>query len=44
MKRVVRIILLAAALSLIAAGLWIGQQEQVFLKAIYVCLECIGVG
>lgn len=35
-------LLLAAAL--IGTGLALDQERQVLMKAIYVCLECIGVG
>ena len=37
-------LLLAAAVALIAAGGWLGQSRPVFLKAVNICLECIGVG
>jgi hypothetical protein len=35
-------LLIAAAL--IGAGLAQGQERAVLMKAIYVCLECIGIG
>ena len=37
-------VLLAAAAILIAAGVVMEQNEQVFAKATRVCLECIGIG
>lgn len=36
--------LLAAVAILIAAGVVMEQNEQVFAKATRVCLECIGIG
>lgn len=32
------------AVGLIGLGLAQGQTQQVLMKAVYVCLECIGVG
>jgi small-conductance mechanosensitive channel len=29
---------------LVAAGLVSGDAEQIFRKAVFVCLECIGIG
>ena len=36
-------ILIAAAI-MIAIGIWTGDVNTVFQKAIRVCLECIGLG
>lgn len=36
--------LLAAGVALIFAGLSLGQEMSVLRKAIFVCLECIGIG
>ena len=30
--------------ALICAGLSLGQEMSVFRKAIFICLECIGIG
>ena len=30
--------------ALICAGLSLGQEMGVFRKAIYICMECIGIG
>ncbi len=34
----------AAALILIAAGLWAGEARDVWQKAVSICLSCIGIG
>jgi hypothetical protein len=36
--------LLAGALALVIAGIALGDMELVFRKAIFICLECIGIG
>ncbi len=36
--------LILAGAVLIGIGLWHGQAEAVFRKAIRICLECIGIG
>lgn len=40
----VRVSLLALAGVLIAAGIAGGDVELLFRKAVFVCLECIGIG
>jgi hypothetical protein len=40
----VQIFVLAAALCFIVAGIAAGEMAEVFKKAIFVCLECIGIG
>lgn len=37
-------LLLLLSVVLTGVGLALGQERQVLMKAIYVCLECIGVG
>lgn len=39
-----RILLCAAALLLIAAGILNGGMRDVLIKAINICTECIGLG
>ena len=36
--------LLAAGVVMIAFGLWRGEDETVFRKAVNICMECIGLG
>ena len=40
----IRIILIAAAMILIIAGILNGSARDVLIKAIYICRECIGIG
>lgn len=42
--RIVTIAVLMAAVSLIIIGICSGQASEVYLKAVNICLECIGVG
>lgn len=35
---------LAAALAMLAVGLLRQEQEEVWQKAVRICLECIGIG
>ncbi|MEQ8175334.1 MAG: CD1871A family CXXC motif-containing protein [Syntrophomonadaceae bacterium] len=39
-----KILLLAAAAALISFGIYRGEVDVVFNKAINICLECIGIG
>ena len=42
--RIIGLGLAVAAIALICAGLSLGQEMSVFRKAIYICMECIGIG
>lgn len=37
-------IALAAGAIMIAIGIWRGETGEVLMKAVKVCLECIGIG
>ena len=37
-------IALAAGAIMIAVGIWRGEPGEVLMKAVKVCLECIGIG
>ena len=41
---ILRAVLLAAAVCLIAAGVSNGGAQDVFVKAVRICTECIGLG
>lgn len=43
-KQGTTVTLLAIGLILIAAGLILGQNTDVFEKAVRICTECIGLG
>lgn len=43
-KRLLRWTLLILALIFIGAGILRSEQNTVFLKAVNICLECIGIG
>lgn len=42
--RKVRLLLLAAAMVMIGAGILRGEAETVLRKGINLCLECVGIG
>ncbi len=39
-----QILLILTGLLAIGAGIWRDEVRTVFMKAIYICLECIGIG
>lgn len=43
-KNWVAIVLLTVGIVFIAVGMWRGEDETVFRKAVNICLECIGLG
>ena len=43
-KRGITVLTLILAAALIVAGVAEGQAKEVLMKAVRVCLECIGVG
>lgn len=38
------VLVLLAGLLFIAIGVWRGEVETVFRKAVNICMECIGLG
>lgn len=43
-KRLLQSVLLAAAVLMISFGVWRGEADTVFSKAIRLCMECVGIG
>lgn len=41
---VTRVFLIAAAAALLTAGILLGDNAVIFRKAVFICLECIGIG
>ncbi len=42
--RLFQILLILAGILAIVIGIWRDEVRTVFMKAIYICLECIGIG
>ena len=40
----IALLLLLAGLACIAIGVWRGEAETVYRKAVNICMECIGLG
>ncbi|MBQ3974355.1 MAG: thioredoxin [Lachnospiraceae bacterium] len=40
----IRLLLLALSAGLILHGIWNGSMHDVFIKAVNICTECIGLG
>ncbi|WP_283608268.1 CD1871A family CXXC motif-containing protein [Faecalispora anaeroviscerum] len=36
--------IVAAAVAMMGIGLWNGENHTVLVKAVRICLECIGIG
>ena len=43
-KRIISVIILAAAVVMIIAGIIDGGARDVMVKAVMICMECIGIG
>ena len=43
-KTALQIILLVIGIIMLCFGIWRGEAEAVFSKAIKLCLECVGIG
>ena len=43
-KAILQAVLLLAGVLMIVYGVWRGEAETVFSKAIRLCMECVGIG
>ncbi len=43
-KNIIALVIIAVSLLFIAIGVWRGELDVVFRKAVNVCMECIGLG
>ncbi len=43
-KKQALLLLLAAGVLMLLFGLWRGEADTVFSKAIRLCMECVGIG
>lgn len=44
LKKGIPFFLAAAGVMMMAAGIIRGEQQEVWIKAINICLECVGIG
>ena len=42
--RIFRVLLIATGVALVVAGLTLGDTRAIFQKALFICMECIGIG
>ena len=43
-RMLLRIALIAAAVVFIIVGVFRGDNDSIFRKAVFICMECIGIG
>ena len=43
-KKQAQLLLLAAGVLMLLFGVWRGEADTVFSKAIRLCMECVGIG
>ncbi len=43
-KKQAQLLLLAAGVLMLLFGVWRGETDTVFSKAIRLCMECVGIG
>lgn len=43
-KATVQVLLLLIGMAMLVFGIWCGEAQTVFSKAIRLCMECVGIG
>ncbi len=43
-KAAVQVLLLLIGMAMLVFGIWRGEAQTVFSKAIRLCMECVGIG
>ena len=43
-KTTVQVLLLFIGMAMLVFGIWRGEAQTVFSKAIRLCMECVGIG